>query len=170
MSHWTRAVVAAAAGSLVLAAPAVAARPPAKVGTKINVKQGSIGALKLGIPASKARSLLGRPDDQDKQGFSGKSYNLTLSYKRYGLRLSFWQGTQGGKPKLSTITITSPQYSQNGARVGATVQQVQRALGSSVQCISTKGKATPFCQVPRRGGDVTFQLKRNRVTSIRIGS
>jgi hypothetical protein len=28
----------------------------------------------------------------------------------------------------------------------------------------------PFCQFPRRGGDVTFQLKNNRVTSIRIGS
>lgn len=170
MSRRLRAVAAAAAGTLLLATPAVAATPPAKVGTQINVKQGSIGALKLGIPAAKARSLLGKPDDQDKQGFSGKSYNLTLSYKRYGLRLSFWQGTQGGKPRLSTITITSPQYSQNGARVGATVQQVQRALGSGVQCISTKGRGRPFCQFPRRGGDVTFQLKSNRVTSIRIGS
>jgi hypothetical protein len=170
MPRTLRVAIATVVGTLVVAAPAVAAAPPAKVGTKINVKQGSIGALKLGIPASKARSLLGKPDDQDKQGFSGKSYNLTLSYKRYGLRLSFWQGTQGGSPKLSTITITSPQYSQNGARVGATVAQVQRALGSGVQCISTKGKSMPFCQFPRRGGDVTFQLKNNRVTTIRIGS
>jgi hypothetical protein len=170
MSRSLRAAALVAGGSLLLATPALAAAPPKKVGTKINVKQGSIGALKLGIPASKARSLLGKPDDQDKQGFSGKSYNLTLSYQRYGLKLTFWQGTQGGKPKLSTITISSPQYSQNGARVGATVQQVQHALGSGVQCISTSGKKMPFCQFTRRGGDVTFNLKNNKVTSIRIGA
>jgi hypothetical protein len=170
MSRSLRAAAAVAAGALVLAAPALAAAPPKKVGTTINVKKGSIGALKLGIPASKAKSLLGKPDDQDRQGFSGKSANLRLSYKRYGLSLTFWQGTQGGKPKLSTITITSPQYSQNGARVGATVQQVQHALGSGVQCISTKGKKMPFCQFTRRGGDVTFNLRNNKVTSIRMGA
>ena len=167
MTSRIRVAAAILVGTLVLAAPALAAAPPKKVGTTFNVKQGSIGALKLGIPASQAKSLLGKPDDQDKQGFSGKSYNLTLSYKRYGLSLLFWQGTQGGTPKLEGITISSPQYSQNGARVGVTVTQLQRALGSGVKCFATK---QPFCLYTRKGGDVTFALKNNRVTAIRIGS
>ena len=140
MTRRIRAVALVATGALVLAAPALAAAPPKQVGTKINVKQGSIGALKLGIPASKAKSLLGKPDDQDKQGFSGKSYNLTLSYKRYGLSLTFWQGTQGGTPKLSGIKISSPQYSRTAPGSARRSRSCsRRSAGSSA---SRRGRPT----------------------------
>jgi hypothetical protein len=171
MSRNLRAVAAAAVGTLVLAAPAVAAAPPQKVGTKINVQNASIGQLKLGQPASKARSLLGRADDQNSKGFSGKSSSLTLSYQRYGLSLIFWRGTQGGSPKLATIVVSSSQYKANGVGVGSSVTAVQGALGRKLQCFSkSKGIKAPFCQYVRRSGDVTFDVSGSRVSSIRIGS
>lgn len=173
MSRSLRAAVAVAvaAGSLLLAAPAIAAAPPKKVGTKINVQSASIGQLKLGQTASKARSLLGRADNQNRRGFSGRSSSLSLSYKRYGLNLVFWRGTQGGSPKLATIVVSSPQYKANGVGVGSSVTSLQGALGQNVQCY-TKGKGIkqPFCQYVRRAGDITFNLGGTRITSIRIGS
>ena len=171
MSRSLRAVAAAALGTLVLAAPAIAAAPPRKVGTSINVNNASIGQLKLGQSAAKARSLLGRADNQNSTGFSGRSSSLSLSYKRYGLNLIFWRGTQGGSPKLATIVVSSTQYKANGVGIGSSVTSLQGALGRNLQCY-TKGRGIkqPFCQYVRRSGDITFDLRGTRVSSIRIGS
>lgn len=171
MSRSLRAAATAAVGTLVLAAPALAAAPPKKVGTTINVQKASIGQLKLGVTASKARSLLGRPDRQNSRGYSGKSSSLALSYKRYGLSLSFWRGTQGGSPKLSTIVVSSSQYRANGVGVGNSLTQLQSAMGRQLQCFTRgKGIKTPFCQYVRRTGDITFDVPGSRISSIRIGS
>lgn len=171
MTRSLRAAAAVTVGALVLAGPAVAAAPPKTVGTTINVQSASIGQLKLGQTAGKARSLLGKPDNQGRRGYSGKSSTSTLSYKRYGLSLSFWRGTQGGSPKLSTIVVSSPQYKANGVGIGSSVAQLQGALGRKLQCFSRgKGIKAPFCQYVRRSGDITFTIAGSRVSGIRIGS
>ena len=171
MSRILRTVAAVAAGALLFAAPAIAAAPPKKVGTTINVQKASIGQLKLGQSASKARSLLGRADNQNSKGFSGRSSSLSLSYQRYGLNLIFWRGTQGGTPKLATIVVSSPQYRASGVGIASSVTALQSALGRNLQCY-TKGQGIkqPFCQYVRRSGDITFDLSGTRISSIRIGS
>jgi hypothetical protein len=144
------AAAVAVGGSLVVAAPALAAKPPKKVGTTINIQTGAIGALKPNTPAAKVRSLLGKPNNQDKQGFSGQSSDLAMDYGQYGLQLSFWQGTQGGAPKLSGTTVTSSIYkTKQGVGVGSSLSALQKSTkgvkcyhGSSQYCTFTAGKGT----------------------------
>jgi hypothetical protein len=52
MSRSLRAAAAVAVGTLLLAAPALAAAPPKQVGTTINVQRASVGQLKLGQTAT----------------------------------------------------------------------------------------------------------------------
>jgi hypothetical protein len=142
------AAAVAVGGSLVVAGPALAAKPPKQVGTTINIQTGTIGALKPNTPAAKVRSLLGKPNNQDKQGFSGKSSDLVMNYGQFGLNLSFWQGTQGGSPKLSGTTVTSSQYkTKQGVGVGSSLSTLQKSTKvkcyhASKYCTYTAGKGT----------------------------
>ncbi len=57
MARSLRVAAAVAGASLLLAGPALAAAPPKKVGTTINLQRSSVGALKPNTPVSKvARS------------------------------------------------------------------------------------------------------------------
>lgn len=168
LSRTKRVAALAAGASLLLATPALAAAPPKKVGTKINMANGSIGALKIGMSPSKARSLLGKPHDVDSQGYSGKSVNQTMTYPQYGLVLDFWRGTQGGTPKLGEISILSPQYKANGVGVGNTMAQFQKALGKNVRCFTAVGPA-PLCSYQSSKARASFATKNGKVSAIMLG-
>jgi hypothetical protein len=158
-----------AAGALLMATPALAAAPPKKVGTKINMAKGSIGALKIGMSPGKARALMGRPNDADRQGYSGKSVNMTMSYPQYGLVLDFWRGTQGGTPKLGMISIQSAQYKANGVGIGNTIAQFQQALGTSVRCWSASQVGGPLCSYQHGKARASFTTKSKTVIQISLG-
>jgi hypothetical protein len=159
-----------AAAAAVLAPAALAAAPPKKVGTTINLQSSSLGALKPNTPVAKVRSIMGKPDDQDNQGFSGNSANLQLAYARYGLSLEFWQGTQGGSPKLSRITISSPQYrTSKGIAVNSSVSQLQRAYGAKIKCFHGSPSAGgPFCNYEGGRSATTFWLRGSSIFRIDI--
>jgi hypothetical protein len=165
-----RIIGTAVAVTAVSGAVAFAAAPPKKVGTTINLQGSSLGALKPNTPVAKVRSIMGKPDDQDKQGFSGNSANLQLAYARYGLSLEFWQGTQGGSPKLSRVTISSPQYkTSKGIGVNSSVSQLQKAYGSKIKCFHGSPSAGgPFCNYEGGRSATTFWLRGSSIFRIDI--
>jgi opacity protein-like surface antigen len=172
MRHFSRLLTTAVAVAVVaVPAAASAAAPPAKVGTRITLTgAGSIGALKIGISPTAAKKLLGKPDDSDRAGFSGKSSDLKLSYRRYGLTVHFFRGTQGGRTKLSGITITSSQFkTSKGIGVGSRVSQLQSAYGKRVVCFHGEPAAGgPFCNYNAGHAATPFFTKGDEITGIML--
>jgi hypothetical protein len=151
-----------------LAVPAVAATPPKQVGTTLNVGSGALGKLHLGQSLSQAKKLLGKPDAQDSQGFTGPASTLNMLFTRYGLDVNFWRGTQGGATKVSSISVSSPMYkTTKGVRVGSPESQIHQAYGRAVTCFSG-GPDQPYCVYRTSKVDAKFELRNGRVATITL--
>jgi hypothetical protein len=154
----------------VLAGPALAASVPSKVGTTINLANNSIGALKPGISTSKAKQLLGKPTSTGHKGFAGRTATTTLQYSKYGLLLSFWQGTQGGGPKLRAIRVGSATFkTSKGIRVGSSLTQF-RAAYKGAKCFTSRSRGSlPYCVVQSGRNQAQFDIRSNKVSQISLG-
>jgi hypothetical protein len=173
MRHVPRIIAVIAAAAVAAGAPALAsaANPPAKVGTTLNLSNGSLGALKQGMSQAKVIGLLGKPDKQASRSLGGKYADLTMSYGRYQLILHFEQGTQGGKPRLSMIDVRAPQYKTNpkGISTGASLTQLKSAFGSRLKCFGAgSGITSPFCTYRSGRGDTLFIVRDKTVTDIQL--